>query len=354
MKKNFMAFLVCLLVCILFSGCKKEEACSHQFATTMVKEATCGQSGTLNQVCSLCGFTVPQTLPAISHHFVETVTKEATCSEEGIITSTCEFCAATEEKFLDMTSHVFDFYSLTPDRCTVCGQNMEGAAADPDGQWYGKNWVVLGTSLTSEEQGTFVKPLAARTGLNVTNLGIPGGTASSHILQAVQTSDLSQADLITIEFGINDWSENCPLGDVGDTVPRYAELGNWNNAGSEDGTFAGACYQIFTTLQKRAPKAVIIFLTEPTGQKHSDTAEDCSREARNYYDLRQWHYTEIAMATARYAGVRVIDAGSMSMLNQEHPRYLADQIHHSTLGGEQYALTVWMELKNIAPLLRSE
>lgn len=354
MKKSHFIFLLCLLVCILCCGCSEKEECSHQYATTLVKEATCGQSGSLKHTCSLCGFSVPQTLPALSHSFTEAVTKEATCSEGGTITRTCEFCAATEETYTEPVPHVFNLYSLTPNCCTVCQQIVENAAADPNGQWYGKNWVALGTSLTSEEQGTFVKPLAGRTGLQVTNLGIPGGTATGEILKTAKTADLSEADLITIEFGVNDWAENCPLGHVGDTVPYLSESHSWDNGGNEDGTFAGACYQIFTALQKQAPQAVIIFLTEPTGCKDPENSGNCSREARNYYELRQWDYTETAMAVARYTGIRVIDAGSMSMINQEHSQYLADHIHHSALGGEQYALTVWAELKDIAPLLKSE
>jgi lysophospholipase L1-like esterase len=231
---------------------------------------------------------------------------------------------------------------------------VDGASTDPNGQWYGKNWVALGTALTSEEEGTYVTPLAKRTGLNVTNLGIPGGTASGHILKAAETADLSPADLITVEFGVNDWGENCPLGKVGDTVPYLAELEDWDNGGSDDGAFAGSCYQIFTALQKRAPQAVVVFLTDPTGREYSDEAGNCSRKTRNDYDLRQWDYAEVAMATARYTGIRVIDAGSMSMINQDHPQYLKDQIHHTDLGGQQYALTVWLELKDMAPLLKAE
>ena len=353
MKKFFLIFLSCLLLCSLFSGCGKEEACIHQYTTTVEEEATCSTSGRLTHTCSLCGFKVPQTLSSLSHSFTEAVTKEATCAEDGILTLTCTLCGQTEEKYLSPLAHTYNLYSLTPDCCTVCGQTQEGASVDPNGQWYGKNWVALGTSLTSEAQGTFVKPLAKRTGLSVTNLGIPGGTASGHILQRVQTADLSRADLITIEFGVNDWFENCPLGKVGDTVPYLVQLDSWNNGGSEEGSFAGACYQIFTTLQKRAPQAVVIFLSEPTGQR-TDNGENCSREAHNGLSLKQRDYTEIAMATARYTGIRVIDSGSMSMMNQEHSQYLADQIHHSVLGGEQYALTVWTELKDIAPLLKAE
>lgn len=354
MKKKIAVILTCLLLCTLFVGCKQEAAlCTHQYASTMVTEATCSSTGSIKHTCSLCGFSVPQTTPALSHNFTDTVTKEATCSEEGIITSTCTLCGATEETSIPMSAHTFNLYSLTPDCCIVCNQTLPGASTDPNNQWYGKNWVALGTSLSSEEQGAYVTPLAARTGLNVTQLGIPGGTASAHILKAAQTADLSSADLITIEFGVNDWADNCPLGKVGDRVPHYAELDDWNNGGDEDGTFAGACYQIFTTLQERAPQAVIIFLTDSTGQETENSA-NCSRRSRNYYDLRQFDYAEIAMATARFTGIRVIDAGSMSMINQDHPEYLKDQIHHSELGGQQYALTVWSELKDIPPLLKAE
>ena len=65
-------------------------------------------------------------------------------------------------------------------------------------------------------------------------------------------------------------------------------------------------------------------------------------------------YAEMAMDVAAYVGIPSIDAGSTSMINQYHPDYLADQIHHSELGGKQYALTIWMELKDIPPLLKAE
>ena len=153
MKKRYSISLFCLLLCILFAGCKKEEketVCSHQYATTVIKEATCTESGKLKHTCSNCGFSIPQTLPTLSHIFSEEVTKEATCSEDGIITRTCTLCGQTEEKYLAPLAHTYNLYSLTPDCCTVCGQTQEGASVDPNGQWYGKNWMALGTSLTSE------------------------------------------------------------------------------------------------------------------------------------------------------------------------------------------------------------
>lgn len=260
----------------------------------------------------------------------------------------CLFLAACQKEETGSTheSHKFDFYSVSPSRCTTCGETVADAANTPDNPWYGKNWVALGTSLTSEAQGTYVAPLAERTGLNVTNYGIPGGTAVKEILESIQSADLSQADLITIEFGVNDWYANIPLGTVGDTLP-YSDA-------TQEGSFSGACYQIFTTLQKRAPQAVVIFLTEPTGQKFESTGVNCSAEKKNHEGLFQRNYTEVAMDVAELTGIPVIDAGSASMINQYHGEYLADQIHHTALGGQQYALTVWLELKDMAPLLKSE
>lgn len=263
----------------------------------------------------------------------------------------CIFCGHSEINNNMHNAHEFNLYSAEPSLCTICGTTAEDAANVPGNPWYGKNWVALGTSLTSEAQGTYVAPLQERTGLKVTNYGIPGGTAVTEILASAQTADLSQADLITIEFGVNDWYANIPLGSIGDTASYVAAT---EEGSSDEGSFAGACYQIFTTLQKRAPQALIVFLTEPTGQKVDATGENCSAEKRNHEDLLQRDYTEIAIGTAEFVSIPVIDAGSRSMINRYHPEYLADQIHHTELGGQQYALTVWLELKDMAPLLKDK
>ena len=354
MKKCILLCVSLLTLCMLFAACQKEPACDHsKFSTSTEKEATCVEKGILKHNCQLCGFTVTQTVPAGVHTFTESQTKEATCSEAGILTRTCTFCGTTEESNIPPVAHEFDRYSLTPTRCIGCGETVADAVNTPDNPWYEKNWVALGTSLTSQAQGKFVTPLAERSGMNVTNLGIPGGTATAQILQAVQVADLSQADLITIEFGVNDWFEGIPLGTVGQTTPYLVEVDGWSNDGTADGTFAGACYQIFTTLQKRAPQAVIVFLSDSTGRK-MENGENCASDQLNSIDLPQFSYTQTAMDVANYVGIPTIDAGTISMINQYHPDYLADQIHHSELGGQQYALAVWMELKNIPPLLKAE
>ena len=349
MKNRALILVVLMTFCLLFTACQKEEVCIHQSITTTVKKAeTCVESGVLSHCCLSCGATFTQNTPTGQHTFTETVTQEATCVEEGVITRTCTACGTSEKASIAPTDHQVNLYSLTPSSCVVCGTTVENAANIPSNLWYGKNWVALGTSLTSQEQGKFVAPLAERTGLNVTNLGIPGGTAVKEILESAQSADLSQADLITVEFGVNDWFNNIPLGSVGDTDSYVAATDD----DSEEGSFAGSCYEIFTTLQKRAPQAVVIFLTEPTGQKYESNGENCAAEKENHEDLHQRDYTEMAIEVAEFVGIPVIDAGSRSMINQYHTDYLADQIHHSDLGGQQYALTVWLELKDMAPLLK--
>lgn len=352
MKKIIiLALTVCL--CGVFSSCAKEE-CAHQLSAATTKEATCKNTGLMTYTCGSCGIQFTVETPAVEHTFTETVTREATCTEAGVLTHTCTVCGEIKEEPIPLRDHTFDFYSPDPSCCTVCGQMVEGGGVDTSAAnpWYGKQWVALGTSLTSEAQGKYTVPLAQRSGMEVTNYGVPGGTAIGHVLQSAQTAELSSADLVTIEFGVNDWVEGVPLGTAGDTVPYLATVDQWSNGGNETGTFAGACYQIFKTVQERASGAVVVFLTEPTGQSVTESGENCARERTNYLGLRQKDYSDMAVAVAQYMGVSVIDAGSTSMIGQEHPQYLADQIHHTDLGGKQYALTVWMELKDIAPLLK--
>lgn len=352
--RKMMSLLFALCAVGVLSGCAQQQ-CEHVLAADVTRQATCQSTGILTYTCEKCGVQFTAEVPVTGHDYVEMVTKEATCQEKGELTRTCRVCGATETEQTAEMDHVYDMYSLEPSRCTVCGQLVEGGGVDTANPWYGKNWVALGTALTSEEQGTYVQPLAERSGLEVSNCGVPGAEAGNQVLKNAQSSEiLSGADLVTVEFGINDWFANVPLGSVGDVVPYRSPEADWDNGGNEEGSFAGACYQVFCSIQENAPNAVVVFLTQPTGQDSSITGDNCQRGQTNALDLRQEDYTEMAVAVARYCGIRVIDAGRTSMIGQEHPAYLEDHIRQTELGGKQYALTVWMELKDAAPLLRED
>lgn len=230
-------------------------------------------------------------------------------------------------------------------------------------QWKNKKWVAFGSSITDnysqnsyitqgdhagEHTGKYVPYLLDMSELSESafvNRGISGGSINGHILYYIRyyTTDEATADLITIEGAVNDFASAVPLGEVGDTVPYTNALLDDSTA---EGTFAGACYQAFTTALTNAPNAVVVLLTETTGKNHVGYA--------NYYQLRkntlglyQRDYIDMTIAVAKFVGIPVIECGSESMINAQNPQYIADHIHHTYLGGYQYARTIWANLKNI-------
>lgn len=230
-------------------------------------------------------------------------------------------------------------------------------------QWKNKKWVAFGSSITDnysqnsyitqgdhagEHTGKYVPYLLDMSELSESafvNRGISGGSINGHILYYIRyyTTDEATADLITIEGAVNDFASAVPLGEVGDTVPYTNALLNDSTA---EGTFAGACYQAFTTALTNAPNAVVVLLTETTGKNHVGYA-NYDQLRQNTLGLYQRDYIDMTIAVAKFVGIPVIECGSESMINAQNPQYIADHIHHTYLGGYQYARTIWANLKNI-------
>lgn len=245
--------------------------------------------------------------------------------------------------------------------------NVVGMSAKETSKWQDRKWVAFGTSLTATNNtgapdgtptGKYTPYLTELSGMNLTNRGVSGGSISGHILYYIHyyKKDYKDADLITIEGSVNDWVGNgVPLGTVGDTVPYVKNVHQdvvdfiTSLGGSESGTFAGACYQTFKIAKENAPNSVIVFLTDNTGRRVPSTGGNCSRDILNGLGLSQQDYIDTAIAVAESMGITVIDAGAKSMINEEHPEYLIDHIHHTELGGQKYAEAIWSELKNITP-----
>ena len=229
--------------------------------------------------------------------------------------------------------------------------------------WKDKKWVAFGTSITDnwsansyitqgehtgEHTGKYVPYLLDMSELSSTsfvNRGISGGSINGHILYYIRyyTSDQADADLITIEGAVNDFATSVPLGQVGDTVPYTNSL---LSDSTSEGSFAGACYQAFTAALTNAPNAVVVLLTETTGKDHVGYA-NYNQLRKNDLGLYQSDYIEMTMKVAEFVGIPVINCGRDSMINAENPQYIADHIHHTYLGGYQYARTIWAKLKGI-------
>lgn len=217
--------------------------------------------------------------------------------------------------------------------------------------WAGKNWVAFGTSITDTSNslgeggtptGKYVPCLQKLSGMSVINKGIAGGNigvvpgvTTGQIMTAIKSADnlaaIQAADIITIEGFVNDFVANLPIGEISDTT---------------NSTLMGALYEAVTYLYSQNEDATIVLLTESTGQ-YIDSSHWFPVTRANTLGKYQYEYNDAIITMAKYLGCHVIDCGQKSQINQWHPDYLADWIHHSELGGKQYAETIWDELKSI-------
>ena len=230
--------------------------------------------------------------------------------------------------------------------------HMQDGIGDANGNhWIGAKWLAIGTSLTSTQQGKWATPLAEMSGMSLTNRAVPGAVMGGHILYYAQNAaELSKSELITVEGAVNDFAGGRPLGKVGDTVPYPISFSSpvWDNGGNEEnGTFAGACYQVFKALREKAPKAVIVAITDPIGRTVPSTGAKYNRDVKNGQGLLQMDYNNMIKAVAEYMSIPTIDTAILSGICQENPDYFVDHLHHSDLGGQQFANTVWSILKNM-------
>lgn len=219
-------------------------------------------------------------------------------------------------------------------------------------QWLDATWYAFGTSLTDtsyvnaengEVTGKYVPYLAELSGLNVINHGIAGGTialggvhgGSANILAKILATDISTADIITIEGFVNDFACGISLGKPGDI---------------ESNTLCGAIYLAVKHCLENS-NATVVLLTDSTGRKYTlsttGNEADYTLPRVNGANLIQNDYNETICKMGQYMGIHVIDAGRKSQINEFSPQYFADHLHHSELGGKQYAETIWEELKTI-------
>ena len=226
---------------------------------------------------------------------------------------------------------------------------------NPKSSWNGKNWYSFGTSMsdTSFEMpyelggvtGKYPPYLVSLSGLVHHNYAIGGSRISKSAtadrntaVQQIMNTDISNADIITLDGLVNDFAESTPIGEFGDTT---------------DETIMGALYQ-FVSYAMEHSEATIVLLTDTSGKVWTTpqgTAHPIQYipSKKNSVGLYQSDYRKAMMDFAEWFGCICIDCGSKSNINYLHPEYLQDQLHHSEKGGEQFANTIWSELKNIQP-----
>ena len=222
--------------------------------------------------------------------------------------------------------------------------------------WYGKKWVALGTSITSTRDtnndgvitGKYPNTLVELSGLVQTNYGVEGANLGGHPLlySLLQTykSNFVNADLITIEGGINDWYAGRPLGTLNDVMPYY---NNWTPSGinlvtgHQIGTFAGSCYSLFSHLKNLNPTATIVALTDCSGPDGGV----CAADRANSRGLYLSDYNDMMESVAEAVGIHFIDVGGECGITGQDSQYFSDHVHLNDDGGEIYASYIWNVLQ---------
>lgn len=213
--------------------------------------------------------------------------------------------------------------------------------------WKGKKWYGFGTSITNvNNEGKYANYLAQISGMTFVNKGHSGGgiTTSSNqtIYNDVMTSDLSDADLITLEVGANDGG--APLGTVYDGLP--------DSAITDNSTFCGALNLCIRHLQATTNAQIVVMcspagrykLNDPSTQYDGNetSASDQHTTLERNEDIRK-----VCMLNACYfipAGCA--DGMGYARMNASN-NYNTDQVHQTNLGGYNFAQAIWAFLKNV-------
>lgn len=228
---------------------------------------------------------------------------------------------------------------------TINGNSLLGSGditINKDGnQWKGKKWFAYGTSMTNtSNEGKYATYLTTLSGMIRTNRGFSGGgitTASNQtIYNAIMddTDGKASADLITLEVGANDAS--APLGSLTDY--------------SDNSTFIGALILCIRHLQAVTNAQIVVFPSPTSRYKRTDTSVK--------YDGTETFGSDSHTILERNEAIRKVcmlyDVPFIApSSNLGYARcnasnnYNVDQIHHTNLGGYNYALSIWSQLKNI-------
>lgn len=124
--KKVLFFVMIVVFALLLSSCaaRKMAKCSHNFEVTKI-EPTCTEEGKLTRRCSLCGYTIEETLDKAPHkperdergNAIVYGGKKPTCTEWGYDTYHCSVCGEEYIKTIQYTGHSFKDHF-----CTKCGQ----------------------------------------------------------------------------------------------------------------------------------------------------------------------------------------------------------------------------------------
>ena len=213
--------------------------------------------------------------------------------------------------------------------------------------WNGKKWYGFGTSITNtSSEGKYPTYLAALSGMTFVNKGHSGGgitSASDHsIYDDIMSFNKTDADLITLEVGANDG--NAPLGTIYDGLP--------GSDVTDNSTFCGALNKCIRYLQENTNAQIVVICSPPSRHQYQNSSKKYYGNefygSDNHTNVdRDEAIRKVCLLNSAY----YIPGGSCCGLGRARMNasnlYNVDQIHHTNLGGYNFAQAIWSQLKNI-------
>ena len=177
-------------------------------------------------------------------------------------------------------------YSAYSEETVVIAQSMSNAFFANADCFKGKKWLALGTSVTwydshkyqsglhtGEICRGYVGNVARRKQLTVKNGGIAGSTLGNvdadSLINRYQNIDWTDFDIVTIEYGINDYGSDIPVGTASDA------------AGTT--TFAACLKTVIDYAMSQNKKLNIVICTDP--DVRGDTQNNNNNTLKDYVDV---------------------------------------------------------------------
>ena len=215
--------------------------------------------------------------------------------------------------------------------------------------WNGKKWYGFGTSITdtsgANPTGKYAPYLAALSGMTFVNKGIAGSgiTASSdkRLYNSIMAFSAQDADLITLEIGAND--HNAPIGTIYDGLTGETVTNN--------STFCGALNLCLRYLLSTTNAQIVVIASPQRRYNNSESEPRYGNEtfgSDNHTNLdRDEAIRKVCMLNSVYCILAgAADGLGFARANASN-NYHVDQVHHTNLGGYNFAQAIWSQLKNI-------
>lgn len=114
------------------SACGYVETSGHTWnGGTVVKAATCKETGTKEYACTACGAKKTETVAKTNAHIWGDwhITKQPSCTTPGTTTKTCSVCGKTENQTVNATGHSMGGWTQTKaPTCTEKGEEMRSCS----------------------------------------------------------------------------------------------------------------------------------------------------------------------------------------------------------------------------------